>query len=79
MRACARYPAQPGGAFLCRSCLLVKFGGTQVHQPLVIREAIARLSAFGGLGPPPFGDRSARFAKLLANEFWVVLSMAEAF
>ena len=37
------------------------------------------LSAFGGLGLAPFGDRSARFAKLLANDFWVVLSMAKAF
>jgi hypothetical protein len=27
----------------------------------------------------PFGDRSARFVKPLANDFRVVLSMAEAF
>ena len=41
-----------------------------------VREPIVRLSAFGGLGhPAPFGDRSARFAKLLANDFRVVLSI----
>jgi hypothetical protein len=50
------------------------------YQRLVrVREPILRLSARGGLGPAPFGDRSARFAKPLANDFRVVLSMAEAF
>lgn len=44
-----------------------------------VTEPILRLSARGGLGPAPFGDRSARFAKPLANDFRVVLSMAEAF
>jgi hypothetical protein len=34
-----------------------------------------RLSAFGGLGRVPSGDRSARFAKLLANDSRVVLSI----
>ena len=33
------------------------------------------MPAFGGLGPAPFGDRSARFAKLLANDFRVVVSI----
>jgi hypothetical protein len=44
-----------------------------------VREPILRLSARGGLGPAPFGDRSVRFAKQLANDFRVVVSMAQAF
>ncbi|WP_210420034.1 hypothetical protein, partial [Mycobacterium helveticum] len=34
-----------------------------------------RLSALGGLGSAPFGDRSARSAKLLTNDFRVVVSI----
>ena len=37
------------------------------------------LSACGGTGPAPFGDRSTRFAKAAGERLPVVLRMAEAF
>lgn len=62
---------------MCRSCPLVKWGGdTQVlSASCAVGESIARWSALAGLGSAPFGDRSARFAKLFTNDFRVVLSV----
>ena len=40
-----------------------------------VRAPILTLSARGGLGPAPFGDRSARFAKPPANDCPVVLGV----
>ena len=56
-----------------------QFEGRDAGDPWGTREPIFTLSACGRLGAVPFGYRSARFAKPLANDVRVVLGMAEAF